>query len=160
MGLLPPLTAWSNSEHISSRLHQIILEMSVESYRSASAQLHRLKDANPDDDDATVTCVIVPGGGTATLMIFTVWLPSFCGRQARYWTLSSIASPVMSVLRWSPPWMSLTVPEVHQDTSNSNYVGTSPDVEAEEVSRLWARSVDGTTSDTPLPLQIAMPSQW
>ena len=56
MGLPPPVTSKSYSEH-NSRIHTISNEMCLESYRSASVQLHRLQGAEPTGVvDVTVTC--------------------------------------------------------------------------------------------------------
>ena len=59
MGLPPPVLPKSYSYH-NSILQKIAHDVGVESCRSASAQLHRLQGADPDDFvDVTVTC-----GGT------------------------------------------------------------------------------------------------
>ena len=48
MSLPPPVTSKSYSEH-NSRIYTISNEMCLESYRTASAQLHRLQGAEPTD---------------------------------------------------------------------------------------------------------------
>ena len=56
MGLPPPVFPKCYSEH-NSMLQQITYKVGMKSCRSASAQLHRLQGADPDDVvDVTVTC--------------------------------------------------------------------------------------------------------
>ena len=55
MGLSPPVFPKCYSEH-NSMLQKIAHDVGVESCRSASAQLHRLQGADPDDVDVTVAC--------------------------------------------------------------------------------------------------------
>ena len=56
MSLPLPVTSKSYSEH-NSRIHTISNEMCLESYRTATAQLHRWQGAEPTDVvDVNVTC--------------------------------------------------------------------------------------------------------
>ena len=141
MGLPPPVFPKCYTEHISI-IHKIAQEMCEESSRSASAQLRRLQGADPDDVvDVTVTCAgtwsrrgfTVAYGVVAVLswetgqVLDVVVLSKSC-KEAEH----SMGSESKEFLEWMAK---------HQDYCNANYTGSSPAMEAEGASILWARSV-------------------
>ena len=142
MGLPPPVFPKCFTEH-NLIIHKIVQEVCEESFRSASAQLHRLQGADPDDViDVTVTCdgtwsrrgFVANYGVVAVLswetgqVLNLVVLSKSC-KEAQH----SMGSESQEFLEWMAK---------HQDSCNSNYTGSSPAMEAEGASMLWARSVE------------------
>ena len=131
--------------NIISLYKKITHEVCEESSRSASAQLRRLQGADPDDVvDVTVTCDgtwsrrgFVAAYGVVTVLSWetgqvldVVVLSKSCKvcKEAEL----SMGSESQEFLEWM---------EKHQDSCNSNYTSSSPAMEAEGASILWARSV-------------------
>ena len=110
-------------------------------YTSTSAQLRQLQDAGPDDVvDVTVTCdgswshrgFVVNYGVIAVLswetgQVLDVEVLSKSCKEAE----TSMGSESEEFLEWMAN---------HQDSCNSNYTGSSPAMEAEGASILWAIS--------------------
>ena len=145
MGLPPPVFPKCYTEH-NLIIHKIAQEVCEESSRSASAQLRRLEGADPDDVvDVTVTCdgawsrrgFVANYGVVAVLswekgqVLDVVVLSKSCKicKEAEH----SIGSESKEFLEWM---------KKHKDSCNSNYTGSSPAMEAEGASILWARSVE------------------
>ena len=144
MGLPPPVSPKCYKEHISN-IHKISQEICEESSRSASAQLRRLLGAGPDEViDVTVTCdgswsrrgftaaygvVAVLAWETGQVLDVTV-LSKSCKvcKEAEHRLGSGSEEFLDGFVK-------------HQDSCNANYTGSSPAMEAEGASILWARSV-------------------
>ena len=143
--MAPPVFPKSYSDH-NSILQKIAHDVGVESCKSGSAQLHRLQGADPGDIvDVTVTCgdtwsrcgfvaaygvVAVLLWKTGQVLDVTVLSKSckVCKEAQR--TMGSASQEFLD-------WM-----EKHQDFCNSNFTVSSPAMEAEGASILWARSVE------------------
>ena len=145
MGLPPPVSSKSYSDH-NSILQKITHDVGMESCRSASEQLQRLQGADPDVVvDVSVTCdgtwsrygFVAAYGVVAVLSLeigqvlnVTVLSKSckVCKEAQR--TMGSESQEFLD-------WMAK-----HQDSCNLNFTGSSPAMEAEGASILWARSVE------------------
>ena len=145
IGLPPPVGPKSYSIH-NNILHKLVLDVLMESSRVASAQLHKLQGADPNDIiDVTVTCdgtwshrgFVAPYGVVAVIVWKTdqvldvTVLSKFCRdcKEAE----RTMGSESQEFLDWMVK---------HQDSCNSNFSGSSPAMEAEGVSILWGRSVE------------------
>ena len=145
MGLPPPVSSKSYSEH-NNFLRKYTQEICEESFRSASAQLRQLQGAGPDDVvDVTVTCdgtwsrrgFVANYGVIAVLswetgQVLDVEVLSKSCKVCKKAEISK-GSESEEFLEWMAK---------HQDSCNSNYTGSSPAMEAEGASILWARSVE------------------
>ena len=145
MGLPPPVFPKSYTEH-NHIIKKYTQEICEESFTSASAQLRRLQGADPDDVvDVTVTCdgnwsrrgFVANYGVIAVLSWETgqVLDVEVLSKSCKVYKEAEISMGSESVefLEWMAK---------HQDACNSNYTGSSPAMEAEGASILWARSVE------------------
>ena len=144
MGLPPPVRPKSYSLH--NNIHKFVQNVQMESSKVASAQLHRLQGADPNDIiDVTVTCdgtwshrglvapyrvVVVILWETGQVLDVTV-LSKSCKncKEAE----NAMGSELQEFLDWMVK---------HQGSCNSNFSGSSPAMEVEGASILWGRSVE------------------
>ena len=145
MGLPPPVSPRSYSVHNNS-LQKLVHDVLMESFKVASEQLHRLQGADPNDvTDVTVTCdgtwshrgFVAPYGVVAVIawetgQVLDVTVLSKSCKVCKE-TESAMGSESQEFLDWMVK---------HQDSCNLNFTGSSPAMEAEEVSILWGRSVE------------------
>ena len=143
LGLPPPLTYRAFSDYNLS-LNKIIQEASIESQLSVSAPLHSLYDTKPNDIiDVTVTCDGTWSKRGFTALYGVVVVMSWDSGQV----LDAVAlSKQCNVCKQKESTMDeqefLEWYAVHEESCNSNYLGSSPAMEAEGTSRLFARSVE------------------
>ena len=142
LGLPPPLTYRAFSDYNLSH-NKIIQEASIESQLSVSAPLHSLYDTKPNGIiDVTVTCdgTWSKRGFTALYGIVVVmsWdsgqvldAVALC-KQGNVCKQKESTMDEQEFLEWYA---------VHEESCNSNYLGSSPAMEAEGTSCLFARSV-------------------
>ena len=143
MGLPPPLTSSAFSDYNLS-INKIIQEATIESQLSAAAHLHSQYDTKPNDViDVTVTC-----DGTWSKRGFTaLYEASIVMSWDSGQVLDAVAlSKQCTVCKQKKSTMEkqeyLDWYAVHEESCNANYSGSSPAMEAEATSRLFARSVE------------------
>ena len=144
MGLPPPVSSKPYSEH-NNFLIKYTQQICDESFRSASAQLRQLQGAGPNDvADVTVTFDGTSSRGFVANYGVIAVLSWETGQVLDVEVLSksckvckeaeiSMGSESEEFLEWMAK---------HQDSCNSNYIGSSPAMEAEGASIHWARSVE------------------
>ena len=126
-----------------------------------SSKLHSLQDTEPKDVDFTVTCdgIWSRRGFTAT----------YGAGVVMSWDSGQVLDAVVLSKRCNVCKLKeSTLDEhefldwyvAHEEFCNWNYSGSSPAMEAESTSRLFARSVERHGSDTPGWFLMGMPSQW
>ena len=143
MGLPPPLTFRAFSDYNLS-INKIIQEATIESQHSVSAHLHSQYDTKPNDViDVTVTCDGTwSKRGFTALYGVTVVMSWDSGQVLNAVALSKQCTVCKQKESTMDEQEYLDWYAVHEESCNANYSGSSPAMEAEATSRLFARSVE------------------